>query len=124
MVSREVLVLVFQVRVLARQPSFAKASEWLPHCLLRFGTVMHYVYIIWSSKSSDFYFGYTEDLNKRIEEHNDGVSEATAPYAPWKLVWYAGFEHKRVAKDFERYLKTGSGKAFAYKRLLDTEKYK
>jgi len=37
---------------------------------------------------------------------------------PWKLVWYGAFETEKEAKDFERYLKTGSGKAFAYKRLI------
>lgn len=37
---------------------------------------------------------------------------------PWKLVWYGGFSTEKEARDFELYLKTGSGKAFAYKRLI------
>ena len=37
---------------------------------------------------------------------------------PWKLVWYSVFETEKQARDFELYLKTGSGKAFAYKRLV------
>jgi len=37
---------------------------------------------------------------------------------PWKLVWYGAFETEKEARDFERYLKTGSGKSFAYKRLV------
>lgn len=39
-------------------------------------------------------------------------------------MWYGAFENERKAKDFERYLKTGSGKAFAYKRLLNSEALK
>jgi hypothetical protein len=37
---------------------------------------------------------------------------------PWQLAWYAGFESETPAKNFERYLKTSSGKAFVRKRLL------
>jgi predicted GIY-YIG superfamily endonuclease len=85
---------------------------------------MHYAYILWSSKSKNFYFGSTTDVKKRFNEHNNGLSKATAPYRPWKLVWYSGFENEKLAKGFERYLKTGSGKAFAYKRLLNSEAYK
>lgn len=50
--------------------------------------------------------------------HNSGKVTATKPHVPWKLVWYAGFETEKQARDFEQYLKTGSGKAFAYKRLV------
>ncbi len=81
---------------------------------------MCYVYILYSSKSKDFYFGYTEDLRRRLAEHNKGLSKATAPYKPWHLVFCAAFDNAKKAKDFELYLKTGSGKAFAYKRLLDS----
>ncbi len=81
---------------------------------------MYYTYILYSSKSNNFYFGYTDNLKKRFEEHNNGLSFATKPYLPWKLVWYGAFENKKFAKDFELYLKTGSGKAFAYKRLLNS----
>jgi len=85
---------------------------------------MYYVYILYSSKSKNFYFGYTEDIEKRFKEHNNGLSKATAPYRPWLLVFYAAFDTMKKAKDFELYLKTGSGKAFAYKRLLDSEALK
>jgi len=80
---------------------------------------VYYVYILWSSKSKNFYYGQTSDVERRLAEHNQGLSKATKPYRPWSLVFYAAFETKELAKDFELYLKTGSGKAFAYKRLLD-----
>lgn len=53
-----------------------------------------------------------------MEKHNGGLSKATSPHKPWKLVWFAGFLKKKDAKDFEQYLKSGSGKAFSYKRLV------
>lgn len=56
--------------------------------------------------------------------HNSGKVKSTAPYIPWKLVCYTAFETQKLAKDFELYLKSGSGKAFAYKRLLNCEALK
>lgn len=79
---------------------------------------MFYNYILRSSKSKIFYYGYTKDLVKRLHEHNVGLSSSTKPHRPWKLVWYCAFPTEKQAKDFELYLKSGSGKAFAYKRLV------
>jgi len=79
---------------------------------------MHYIYILKSSKSETLYYGYTEDLKKRFKEHNAGQTKYTKGHRPWKLVWYCAFEDKRIAKDFELYLKSGSGKAFVYKRIV------
>ena len=80
---------------------------------------MYYTYVLRSSRSHIFYFGSTNDLKKRFREHNKGLSKATKPHLPWKVVWYAGFITKKEAEGFERYLKSGSGKAFAYKRLVN-----
>ena len=80
--------------------------------------LMHYVYILLSSKSHVFYFGSTNDLKTRFKLHNSGTVRSTKSHIPWKLVWYAGFSTEKEARDFERYLKTGSGKAFAYKRFI------
>lgn len=79
---------------------------------------MYYVYILKSSKSSTLYYGYTANLKKRIIEHNDGKSKYTKSLIPWKLVWYCAFPTKKQAEDFELYIKSGSGKAFVYKRLV------
>lgn len=79
---------------------------------------MFYTYILKSSKSNLFYYGYTEDLKRRLKEHNAGTSRYTKAHTPWKLVWYCAFESKDKAKDFELYLKSGSGKAFTCKRLV------
>jgi len=79
---------------------------------------VYYVYILQSSKSKILYYGYTIDLKKRLKEHNEGKSQFTKGHLPWKLVWYSGFCEMQTAKDFELYLKSGSGKAFVYKRLV------
>lgn len=79
---------------------------------------MYYTYILLSSKSHIFYFGSTNDLRERFKLHNSGKVISTKPHIPWKLIWYGGFSTEKEARDFELYLKTGSGKAFAYKRLV------
>ena len=79
---------------------------------------MYYTYILLSSKFHRFYFGYTNDLKNRLKEHNDGKVKSTKGGESWRLVWYAAFLTEKEAKNFELYLKTGSGKTFAYKRLI------
>ena len=79
---------------------------------------MHYTYILLSSKSHLFYFGSTNDLKLRLKLHNSGKVLSTKNHRPWKLVWYGAFETEKQARDFELYLKRGSGKSFAYKRLV------
>jgi len=79
---------------------------------------MYYTYILYSSKSKIFYYGHSPILKERFKMHNDGLSLSTKPHIPWKLVWYCAFPNLKGAKDFELYLKSGSGKAFAYKRLV------
>jgi predicted GIY-YIG superfamily endonuclease len=79
-----------------------------------------YAYILRSSKSKIFYYGHTKKLpDIRTAEHNAGIMKSTKAHIPWKLVWYGAFETLQQAKNFERYLKSGSGKAFAYKRLVN-----
>ena len=79
---------------------------------------MHYVYLLRSiSSPMQTYVGYTTDLRARLSDHNKGKSKHTSKYPPWELVSYHAFAQKEKALDFERYLKTGSGKAFANKRF-------
>lgn len=79
---------------------------------------MFYTYILLSKKSHIFYFGSAKDLKKRLKLHNSGKVISTKPHTPWDLVWYGAFKTEKEARDFENYLKTGSGKSFAYKRLV------
>lgn len=79
---------------------------------------MWYVYIIQSiSAPSEEYIGASENLKQRLEDHNNGKSTHTSKFAPWKLLWYCAFSDKYKALEFERYLKSHSGRAFTKKRL-------
>jgi predicted GIY-YIG superfamily endonuclease len=79
---------------------------------------MWYVYIIRSvSWAGQEYTGATSDLKQRLRDHNAGRSKHTSRYAPWQLAWYCGFHDKSQALEFEKYLKSHSGRAFASKRL-------
>jgi predicted GIY-YIG superfamily endonuclease len=79
---------------------------------------MRYVYLLQSEAVvSQRYVGLTSDLKHRLAEHNAGRSPHTSKYAPWKLVTYIAFSGEGKAEAFERYLKSGSGHAFAKKRL-------
>ena len=79
---------------------------------------MYYVYVLQSEKfKGQLYFGSISDIKKRLKAHNAGQSPHTSKYKPWKVIWYGAFESTQVARDFEKYLKTASGKAFLRKRL-------
>ena len=79
---------------------------------------MHYVYLIASlSAPGRTYIGLTADLKRRLKEHNSGKSPHTSKFAPWRLETYIAFSTVEKAHEFERYLKSGSGHAFARKRL-------
>jgi predicted GIY-YIG superfamily endonuclease len=80
---------------------------------------MWYVYIIRSLNHPDQgYTGATADLRRRLTDHNGGKSRHTAKFAPWELKWYAAFPARARALEFEKYLKSHSGRAFAKKRLI------
>ena len=80
---------------------------------------MHIVYILKTHKDpAKTYVGITEDLEKRLKKHNDGLSYYSKRYAPWYVETYITFSNKMLAEDFEKYLKKGSGQAFTTKRLL------
>ncbi len=82
------------------------------------GTTMYYVYLIESLiKEGERYVGMTTDLKKRLREHNAGKSFHSSKFRPWKLTTYIAFADQAKAEAFERYLKSGSGHAFAKKRL-------
>lgn len=80
---------------------------------------MFYVYTLQSMEHSEqIYTGFTEILKERIEDHNSWKSPHTNKFRPWKIVHYSSFIDKKLALDFESYLKTSSGIAFRNKRLL------
>jgi putative endonuclease len=79
---------------------------------------MFYVYLLESEVAPDRrYVGLSSDLKQRFYDHNAGKSLHTAKYKPWRLVTYLAFSNRKKAQEFERYLKSGSGHAFAKRRL-------
>ena len=75
---------------------------------------MRYVYLIRSiSSPKQKYIGITDDLKRRLRDHNSGDSPHTSKYRPWEIVTAVAFADTQKAVAFEKYLKLGSGRAFA-----------
>ncbi len=78
---------------------------------------MHYVYIL-KCYDKHPYTGCTSNLRGRLLRHKYGHVPATSKRLPVSLISYFAFQDKYKAFNFERYLKTGSGRAFLNKHLL------
>jgi len=83
-------------------------------------TSMYYIYVLQSLKKTNWlYKGSTSDLKKRVLEHNNGKNFSTAPYAPFKLIYYEAYLLKSDAEARERYLKTSMGMRVLKKQLAN-----
>lgn len=79
---------------------------------------MKYVYLLQSIPFPEKrYIGLTSNPQNRLDAHNRGQSLHTAKFKPWELVTYVAFSNESKAVAFEEYLKSGSGRAFANRRL-------
>lgn len=77
-------------------------------------TTNHYVYILTSQLDpSQHYIGYSTNLKTRLHAHNAGQCAHTKKYRPWQIETALSFRSPEKAWAFEKYLKTGSGRAFA-----------
>ena len=98
-----------------------KQKQW-PFVALReegqYNFKMTHIYILRSLVDYSFYVGSTDDVYKRLNEHNSKSSKYTSTKAPFELIWFCAFKEKTKALQFERYLKSGSGFAFRNKRLI------
>jgi predicted GIY-YIG superfamily endonuclease len=79
---------------------------------------MYFVYILQSQKDESLYVGSTENVKQRLADHNGGKAKYSSSKRPYILKWFCTFPSKRQALAFEKYLKQGSGHAFARKHLL------
>ena len=75
----------------------------------------YYVYVLRSQKHGGLYKGFTKDLEKRIETHNQGKSTYTSNGLPWILVYYEAYETKGEAIKREKYFKSAAGRRFLKK---------
>lgn len=79
---------------------------------------MHYVYVIQSETFKSLYFGITEDLNKRLQDHNSGKVRSTRFGKPWRYIYIEGYRSKADAEDRELTLKQyGNARTYVKKRL-------
>jgi len=80
---------------------------------------MKYVYLLKSRKFlNQKYVGITSDIDHRLQAHNQGKCPHTSKYVPWKIETYICFQDDSLALKFEKYLKSGSGRAFTKKHFL------
>ena len=94
----------FRCEISPLPPLISKKSMW-------------YVYILKCS-NGNHYTGCTNNLEERMNRHNNGHVHSTKSVRPVELVMYSAFTNKYKAYEFEKYLKSGSGKAFRNKRLI------
>jgi putative endonuclease len=79
--------------------------------------VMFYTYILKSQKSGRWYTGSTNDLRKRLKQHNEGKSTWTKSKGPWDLIYYEACLNEEDSRSREKYLKSGMGKRYLKNRL-------
>jgi predicted GIY-YIG superfamily endonuclease len=78
-----------------------------------------FVYVLQSGKDATrYYSGLTSNVIQRLAVHNSGGSTYTADLRPWRLIVSLEFSTERAAAQFERYLKSGSGRAFAKRHFV------
>lgn len=78
---------------------------------------MFYTYVLKSKRDNQFYYGYTQNLTQRFEQHNSGRVESTRDRRPLQLVYYEACCAKDDAIRREKYFKTYRGRQFLSKRL-------
>ena len=73
---------------------------------------MFFVYILYSEKYKRTYTGQTENINKRLSQHNTGKNKSTKSYVPWKIIHLEKYATRKEALEREKYLKSSAGRRF------------
>jgi len=81
-----------------------------------------YTYVLLSFKDNEYYIGYTNDLKRRIEEHNVGKNFSTKSRMPLKLIYFEACLNEDDAKQREKYFKSTIGRRYLSKRLQNWRK--
>ena len=74
-----------------------------------------FVYVIRSLIKDFVYVGSTDDLRRRLSEHNAGLVQSTKAYKPYEIIAFIAVRTEHKARTLEKYFKTGSGKAILSK---------
>jgi putative endonuclease len=78
---------------------------------------MYFVYVLQSQVDGRLYKGMTNNIERRIYEHNLGKHKSTRPYRLWKIVYSETIENRKEARERELYFKSGFGREFLNKIL-------
>lgn len=84
---------------------------------------MYYVYVIKSLRDEQLYFGYTSDLKKRLEKHQQGKVRSTKSRKPFCLIYYEAYYSKELALNREKQLKHYSNAWTQLKRRIRNSKF-
>ena len=79
---------------------------------------MFFVYVISSQMRSYLYVGLTNNLKRRISQHQQGKERTTRPFRPFKLIYHKWCPTRQEARNREKYLKSGVGKEWIKKYIL------
>jgi putative endonuclease len=79
---------------------------------------MYFVYVLKSKINSQLYKGITNDLERRISEHNQGKHKYTSQFLPWEIAYFEEFATLHEARSRELFLKSGTGREFLKRKLL------
>ena len=81
---------------------------------------MYYVYILENQNDRSWYIGFTENLKKRVSDHQNGKGGRTTKLKKdWLLIYYEAYLQKTDAIVREKFLKSGSGRRFLYKQIAN-----
>jgi len=79
---------------------------------------MYFVYILQSQKDKNIYVGFTDNLDRRITEHQEGKNFSTKSRRPFKLMFYEALPTLEEAIEREKFYKSGRGHEVLYKILF------
>jgi putative endonuclease len=78
----------------------------------------YFVYVLRNKINSELYKGITNNLQRRISEHNQGKHKYTSQFLPWEIAYSEEFETLKEARSRELFLKSGSGREFLKRKLI------
>jgi len=83
--------------------------------------IQYIVYVLEDVNNKSWYIGYTTDIQRRIQEHNQGIGGqySQSQKTRWKLIYVEGYVNKLDAVKRERFLKSGSGRRFIKKQIIN-----
>ena len=76
-----------------------------------------FVYILFSNTFGKYYVGMTNDLNRRLNQHNSNQVNSTKAFSPWTIFHSESFETRIEAREREKYLKSAAGRRWRKNNL-------